>query len=74
MLDADDGSQPFSDVITGQPVVLEQFFLLGVAIDAARQRRAKAGHVGSAVLVSNDVRVAVDAFAEGIGPLERQLN
>ena len=74
MLDADDGSQPFSDVITGQTVVFEQLFLLGVAIDAARQRRAKAGHVGSTVLVSNDVRVAVDAFAEGIGPLERQLN
>ena len=74
VLHADDGCQAFSNVIAGQTVVLQEFLLLRIAVDAAGQRCSEARHVRTAVFVSNDVRVAIDALAEGIGPLECQFN
>ena len=74
MFDADDGRQAFADVVARESVVLEEFLFLGVAVDAAGQRRAQAGHVRAAVFVANDVRVAHDALAERIRPLKRKFD
>ena len=74
MLDADDGGQAFSDIVAGQTIVFQQLFLFGIPVDAAGQRCPKTGHVGSTVLVSNDVGVALDAFTERIGPLQSQFH
>ena len=74
MLDAHDGDKPFTHVIAGKTVILQQIFLLCIAVNAAGQGASQPRHVRTSILVANDVGVALDAFAEGIGPLKCEFN
>ena len=74
MLDADDGGEAFADVVSRETVVLEQILLFRIAIHTTGQGGSQAGHVRPSVLVSNDVRVAKNVLAEGIGPLKSKFN
>ena len=66
MLDADDSDQTLTNIVAREAVVFQQILFLRIAIDTTRQGASQARHVGSTVLVADDVGVALDAFTEGV--------
>ena len=74
-LDADDGDQPFADVVAADALleVLGQVLLVRVGVDRVRQRRAEAGQMGAALPGVDVVGERVDRVGVAVVPLERDL-
>ena len=74
-LDADDGRQPFADVVAADAFlqILREVVLPGVEIDRARQRRAEAREVRAALVRVDVVGEGVDRFRVAVVPLQRDL-
>ena len=74
-LDADDGGQPFADVLAADALfqVFREVVLRRVAVDGARQRRAEAGQMRAALVRVDVVREGVDRLRVAVVPLQRDL-
>ena len=75
-LHADDGDQTFAHVVAGQVLlhVLEQAQRLAGRVDGARQRRAEAGEMRSAVDRVDVVGEGEDRLGVGVVVLQRNLH
>ena len=76
-LDADDGDQPFADVVAADVRVLQilrEVVLADVVVDRPRQRRAKAGEVRAAFVRVDVVGEGIHRFGVAVVPLQRDLD
>ena len=76
-LDADNGGQPFADVVAAQARVLQvlrQVVLSGVEVDRPRQRGAEAGQVRAAFMRVDVVGKRVDRLGVAVVPLQGDLD
>ncbi len=75
-LDADDDNEAFAHVVAGEVLldVLEEAELLAGDVDGARQRRAEAGEMRSAIDGVDVVGEAEDGLGVGVVVLQRNLH